>query len=417
VRKHTVELCRDLETEDFVVQPHWFVSPPKWHLGHTTWFFDRFCLQKLLGKKPYREDFDWVFNSYYESQGARVAQSERGTLSRPTVREVMDYRAAVDEQIEEASTWLANESPETRASWASAVELGRHHEQQHQELLVMDIKHILYHQPARPALGGLTEPMLMATPCPAPIRSAGARARGTAGGRSAIPEYPLENPFELSSDALNNHFWIDVGSGVHRIGYAGTGFAFDNERPEHHVYLEPYRIAERLVTNGEYLEFMNDGGYHRPELWLSDGWRWVTENKVMAPMYWFEQHGQWLQYRLNGSLPPDPSAAVSHVSFYEASAFAAWAGARLPTEAEWETASRHFGQPSLWQWTQSSYGPYPGFKAFSGDLSEYNGKFMCNQQVLRGGCWATPAGHYRPTYRNFFSPEMRWQFSGIRLAN
>lgn len=366
VRDVTSKVCAALEYEDHVVQPHWFISPPKWHLGHTTWFFETFC----TGGDPYNPFFPYIFNSYYETIGTpHVPQGERGALSRPTVREVNEYREHVDHKI-----GLLEVGAEIE--WKRKLEVGLHHEQQHQELLFMDIKHILFHQPGRPAYRG-----------PAPIA-----------------------PRPQTTPA---HEWTEFSVGLYETGAMDDGFAFDNERPRHHIFLEKFSISTDLVTNAEFGEFVKDGGYKRPELWLSDGWAWVQKQNIKAPLYWLEDARV---FTLEGETDLHPQAPVAHVSYYEADAYARWQGARLPTEAEFETAFPGDSPQPLWQWTNSAYMSYPGYRPFAGALAEYNGKFMAGQMVLRGGCFATPEGHYRHTYRNFFYPEMRWQFSGIRLA-
>jgi ergothioneine biosynthesis protein EgtB len=400
VRGQSVALCAPLETEDYVVQSMPDVSPPKWHLAHSTWFYETFLLAPSDPRyEPFHPGFNYLFNSYYEGVGARHPRAQRGLLTRPTIAEVRRYRECVDERM------VAFIQHAGEAEWRRVeplLTLGLHHEQQHQELLLTDIKHILGTNPLRPAYradlptsGAITAPLLE---------------------------------------------WLPSPGGVRQIGHDAPGFAFDNEGPRHSVYVQPHRLASRLVTNGEYREFMADDGYRRPELWLSDGWRAVNEHGWSAPLYW-EPHGDgWRVMTLGGLREVSPAEPVSHVSFYEADAFARWSGARLPTEAEWETAAGGLPvsgnlveagrlhpapapEPGLtqlfgdaWEWTQSPYSPYPGFRPAPGAVGEYNGKFMCNQMVLRGGSCATPASHVRATYRNFFSPEARWQFTGLRLA-
>lgn len=375
-RERTESLCAPLEPDDHGIQTMPDVSPPKWHLAHTTWFFETFLLAPN-GIAPYHEKFGYLFNSYYKGLGPHHPRLKRGLLSRPTLAEVFQYRAHVDEEI----LGLLNKSnlPE---GFLPLLELGLNHEQQHQELLLADIKHIFFMNPLRPAYR------------------------------------PIERPPVAESKLLT---WLEISPGLREIGHEGDHFSFDNERPRHRVFLEGCRIASRLVTNEEYLGFMEEGGYEEPRLWLSDGWDSVLEHSWEAPLYWEKDpSGRWRVFTLEGPQDLDPEEPVSHISFYEAEAFARWAGMRLPTEAEWEAAvvSGPLDQAlnKLWQWTGSSYVPYPGFRPDPGDVSEYNGKFMCNQMVLRGGSYASPIGHVRPTYRNFFPPHARWQFSGIRLA-
>jgi ergothioneine biosynthesis protein EgtB len=374
-------------------------SPTKWHLAHTTWFFETFILSKHLpGYRVFDDSFNYCFNSYYESQGARQPRPRRGLLTRPPIERVLAYRAHVDEGLQ--ALFAHGASPEV----ARLIEIGINHEQQHQELLLTDILALFAANPLRPAYRQRRP--LPVTPEPAPAA------------------------------------WIEFPGGIRNVGHAGDSFAWDNEAPQHEALVHPFRLADRLVTNGEWLEFMADGGYATAEHWLADGWATVTREGWQAPLYWEEQDGAWLAMSLEGLHPVERVAPVSHVSYYEADAFARWAGKRLPTEFEWEIAAQDLAPDGpgttagalrplpagpasgalrqmyghLWQWTQSAYLPYPGYRPPAGALGEYNGKFMVSQQVLRGGSCATPAGHTRATYRNFFYPYQRWQFMGLRLA-
>ena len=400
-RGWTDSLIAPLQPDDFLLQAMPDASPAKWHLAHTTWFFETFVLTATVpGYRPVREDASYLFNSYYNAIGERIARDRRGLLSRPTIGEVLKYRAEVDRRMVDLLGSLSRESMKTVAS---TVVLGLNHEQQHQELLLSDLKIAFGWNPCRPVYGGTNDDSANE---PSPIR------------------------------------WIEGGGELQRIGFAGHGFAFDNETPRHRVFLEPFSIASRPATNAEYLAFMEDNGYARPELWLSDGFSAVQAARWSSPMYWEERGSEWQVYTLGGFRPLNLAEPVTHLSFYEADAFARWSGARLPTEAEWETVAEgrtvegNFAQtgrfhpaPSpplasgpaamfgdVWEWTGSPYVPYPGYRPAAGALGEYNGKFMCNQMVLRGGSCATPEGHVRSSYRNFFPPSARWQFSGVRLA-
>lgn len=374
VRRHSETICRPLEIEDYVVQPIPDVSPPKWHLGHTTWFFETFILKpNFTAYKEFDPQYNFVFNSYYESVGARVVRTDRGNLSRPSVTDVFKYRAYVDEQME---LFLLNNS--LSKELAALLELGLNHEQQHQELLYSDIKYILGHNPL-------------------------------------FPVYSNSNVFK--EYAAKSKVFVNVQSGVYEIGYRGKGFCFDNELGRHKVYLDTFEIAENPVTNAEYLQFILDGGYSDFRHWHSEGWEWVKQNSAQAPLYWHYINDKWMHYTLKGLQQVNPDEPVCHINFYEASAFAAWKGMRLPTEAEWEVASAQFNWGERWEWTNSAYLPYPNFKKEAGAIGEYNGKFMVSQMVLRGASVATPQGHSRDTYRNFFHPRHRWQFTGIRLVN
>ena len=407
VRGLTEELAAPLSPEDQTVQTMADVSPTKWHRAHVTWFFEAFILaEHQPGFAAYQDTYWTLFNSYYETVGPRHPRPERGFISRPGAYEVGDYRAHVDDRMLDllAST---DQATSHTSQLASLVELGFHHEHQHQELLLMDIKHVLSKNPLQPVA------------------------------------YPGARP---ASTSMTEQKWLSFDGGIVDIGWhEGTGnFCFDNERPTHAVLVQPFSIADRLVTNGEWMEFIADGGYQRHELWLSDGWARVNAERWDAPLYWQWDGVQWLEHTLHGTRPVRPEEPVVHVSHYEADAFATWAGKRLPTEFEWEHAVRTSGvlppaasgditafHPSAdagggglrqvfdtaWQWTSSAYLPYPGFRAPQGAIGEYNGKFMSGQMVLRGGACITPTGHARATYRNFFPPHSRWPFTGVRLAD
>ncbi len=368
VRNYSVELCKSLITEDFSLQASEEVSPPKWHLAHTTWFFEQFI---LLPNDPLYEvkhpQFNFLFNSYYNTLGKRTARNQRGLMSRPSVEEVRDYRKYVDDSMGK----LISAKPELE----ELVILGCNHEQQHQELLLSDLKFSLWHNPLNPQVVDLGE---------------------------------------YSAEPKSN--WISVDEGVYEIGFKGSGFSFDNELSPHKVYLNSFSISSSLVTNSEYLEFMEAGGYSEPIYWHDEGWSWVNQKKADAPLYWEKKNGSWFYYTLDGLKPIQKDAALAHVNFYEAAAFANWKGLRLPTEFEWEVAQEKLDWGKRWEWTNSAYLPYPGFSVAPGALGEYNGKFMVNQMVLRGSSVATSQNHSRPTYRNFFHPKYRWQFMGIRLA-
>jgi len=396
VRGATQTLAAPLSAEDQMVQSSTETSPTKWHLAHTTWFFETFLLlPHARGYRAFNEHFTYLFNSYYKQLDGHPLRTIRGAFSRPSQSEVEDYRRHVDAAMEK---FLGHATSEQ----LDLVELGLNHEQQHQELIVTDIKHAFWTNPLRPA-----------------YRGRGAESRGAA-------------------PAMR---WIDFPGGTYEIGHAGRDFAFDNEGPRHRVHLPAFRLASRLVTNAEYLEFMGDGGYQRAELWLSDGWDHISAAGWRAPLYWEQREGKWQAFSCAGMGALEPNEPVCHVSFYEADAYARWAGARLATEAEWEIAAvrcpvegnllesgrlqvapAHDGDGlqqmfgDAWEWTASPYVAYPGYKPAAGALGEYNGKFMCNQLVLRGGSCATPQSHIRATYRNFFPPQARWQFMGIRLA-
>lgn len=392
VRQVSDALCRPLSLEDYVVQSIPEASPPKWHLAHTTWFFETFVLRRWAPDYVSCDDrYRMFFNSYYVHVSDRVPQADRGRFSRPTVDEVRRYRECVDEAM--IRLLEGGLSPEQ----LDVIELGLHHEQQHQELLVMDIKAHLFQPPFYP---------------------------------------PYQAPALVPSEAEASA-WRSMPGGLVEIGQSGDSFCFDNERPRHKTYLHPFLLRERTVTNGEWLEFIHDGGYQDPRLWLSDGWNSADSLGWRAPMYWVQQDDEWQRFTLHGLVPIDPAGPVVHVSFYEADAFARWAGARLPRETEWEAASQLLPKQrgafledgvfdptpvsfamagNVWEWTSSAYESYPGYLAPDAALGEYNAKFMVNQKVLRGGCCATPRSHYRHTYRNFFYPHQRWAFTGLRLA-
>lgn len=389
VRAQTCALAGPLSPEDQCVQSMPDASPVKWHLAHTSWFFEAVVLtQHAKDYEAFDTRFFHLFNSYYESLGSRHPRPQRGLLTRPSLAEVHAFRAHVDAAMQ---AFILDCDPQTWVIAASLIELGLHHEQQHQELILTDILHAFSCNPLLPAYRHGAEP---------------ASIRLVAG-----------------SPALR---WIDVPGGIVEIGHTGEGFAFDNETPRHQALLQPFRIADRLVTCGEYAAFVADGGYRRASLWLSDGWAMAQSQGWTHPGYWLAPgdprapSDEWQVFGLSGVRPLDAAAPVSQLSFYEASAFSQWADARLPTEFEWEAAALMSGMTQLtghvWQWTRSSYDPYPGFRPLAGAVSEYNGKFMVGQLVLRGGSLATPEGHTRPTYRNFFPPAARWQFSGLRLA-
>ena len=407
VRRHSDTICETLEPEDCVIQSMPDVSPIRWHLAHTTWFFETFVLNSFTDWTPRNEQYEFLFNSYYNTVGQQFPRHRRGLLSRPTVRQIKAYRREIDEGIE---ALLESESTHPQRLYQT-IELGLQHEQQHQELMLTDIKHVF----------------------------------------SCNPLYPALVDADLPAAQAGSQAWSDVVGGLEEIGHSREGFAFDNESPTHRVFLEPFRVANRLVTNAEYLEFIRDGGYQRPELWLSLGWSHVGQHGWQRPLYWQQRDNEYLEFTLGGLRKLDPASPVTHVSYFEADAFARWSGHRLATEFEWETVCRQFGgKPvgegargsedffdaglpvhpmhvtgesdvesmfgSVWQWTSSSYAPYPGYQPPSGALGEYNGKFMCNQYVLRGSSCGTSRGHSRVSYRNFFPPEARWQFTGIRLA-
>ncbi len=411
-------LAEPLSPEDQTLQSMPDASPTKWHLAHTSWFFETLLL-KVYGHnfQPFHPQFEYLFNSYYQSIGPQYSRPARGLISRPGVEEVMEYRAYVDRGMGELLESLAGRDKELSNDIIKLTTLGVHHEQQHQELILTDIKHALAQNPLFPPY----------------------RAAPDSVGLTDTSASPLQ--------------WISFDEGLYDIGSIGEGkgkgedFCFDNEQPRHKHYLQSFRLASRPITNGEYCQFMDEGGYHNPLLWLFDGWSWVQSQQIKSPLYWQNIEGEWHYYTLAGLCPVNPAEPVTHVSYYEAQAYANWCGKRLATEQEWEVASQGllvkerrqgmldierlhpqvadgtlvqsgleqmFGD--VWEWTQSPYSPYPGYQALPGAVGEYNGKFMCNQMVLRGGSCVTPVGHIRPGYRNFFIPSARWQFTGIRLA-
>lgn len=401
IRAFTHYLVEPLETEDFVIQPMESASPAKWHLAHTSWFFETFVLGKFDPTfESMHPQYAYFFNSYYLQTGVPFTRAKRGLLSRPTVAEVFEYRAYVNEQVQK----FIDDCDE--ATWheaAKVLEIGNHHEQQHQELILTDLKYLLAQNPLLPSY-------------------------------RELQKNKREQPKTLS--------WVSFDEGIVEIGNKGNEFTYDNEHPRHQTFVQQFELANRLITNGEYLEFMNEGGYERSELWLDEGWSTVQQEDWNAPLYWFKRDGNWMNFTLSGARIVDKNEPVTHVSYFEADAFARWKGCRLPTEQEWEHAcgdqeisgnfvdDDHFhpvpigsknGKLSqmygdVWEWTMSSYSPYPNYKPLPGALGEYNGKFMANQYVLRGGSCATSKSHIRKTYRNFFHANARWQFSGIRLA-
>jgi ergothioneine biosynthesis protein EgtB len=406
IRDFTNALCANLEPEDFVVQSMPDVSPTKWHLAHTTWFFETFILKKFVpGYRADVPEYAYLFNSYYNAAGDMHRRDLRGLISRPTVREAQRYRSSIDAHIDNL---LSDANEDLIDEIEPILILGTHHEQQHQELLTTDIKHVFAQNPLYPVF----------------------RA-----GRARPPDAPL---------SLAQLRFVDFDESIVEIGHDGSSFSYDNEGPPHRALVSAFSLASRPVTNGEYLQFIENGGYARAEFWLSLGWITVNEQRWQAPLYWVKRDGAWWNFTLSGFRPVDESEPVTHVSYFEADAYANWAGARLPTEFEWEHAASDcpiegnfveneafHPQPAptsvqardlrqmygdVWEWTRSAYSPYPGYRAAPGALGEYNGKFMCNQYVLRGGSCATSRTHIRRTYRNFFQPEKRWQFTGLRLA-
>ena len=373
-RAYTEALCQPLETEDYIPQPADFVSPPKWHLAHTTWFFEEFVLvPHCPGYNSFHPKFSFLFNSYYNHVGARTARASRGDITRPTVKEVFDYRHYVNKYLEELIPDILNDD-----KIVETITLGINHEQQHQELLITDLKYTLSLNPL-------------------------------------LPVY--QDGYSLVADTRKAKGYIQIAAGNYNIGADNDGFTYDNEHQKHQVYLNDFSISTALVTNGEFLEFINDGGYNKFQYWHDEALAWLNENQISSPLYWQKMDDKWHQYTLSGLIKVESEAILAHISFYEANAYANWQGLRLPTEQEWEVAARQFSWGKRWEWTQSAYTPYPGFKIASGAIGEYNGKFMVNQKVLRGASTATYPGHSRVTYRNFFHPHLRWQLTGIRLVD
>ncbi len=401
IRDFSLYLSDPLEKEDYVIQAIENTSPTKWHLAHVSWFYETFVLEKAIPDyESLHPQYSYIFNSYYLQTGEPHTRSKRGLLSRPTVDQVLEYRAYVNEQV---LNFLDGASEEELTEFGPVIEIGNHHEQQHQELMITDLKYMFAQNPL-------------------------------------YPKYKeLDRPEGEQPDAMS---WVSFDEGIYEIGNNGGEFTYDNEHPRHRKFLEPFVMADRLITNGEFMEFMEDGGYQRSPLWLDDGWATVNKNNWDSPLYWCKRDDGWYHYTLGGLRKVNPHEPVTHVSYYEADAFARWADARLPREAEWEVAAGdkpyegnfveegHFHPRPLqknsdelkqmygdvWEWTMSSYEPYPGYQPLPGALGEYNGKFMCSQYVLRGGSCATSKRHIRKTYRNFFYPDARWQFNGIRLA-
>lgn len=371
VRARTEAICSPLQTEDYVPQPEIFTSPPKWHLAHTSWFFEEFVLSKLPNYKRFHPQFAYLFNSYYNTVGPRVLRANRGLITRPSVSEVYAYRSHVDKHMKQLLK--AGITADTKA----IVEVGINHEQQHQELLITDLKFTLSCNPINPV---------------------------------------YENNGVLIHGKNSKNGWLKVEEGIYPIGHNIDSFCYDNEQGHHQVFLQPFEISHALVTNAEFIQFIEAGGYQDVNLWLDVGWAWVKKAHRTAPLYWQKINGEWHHFTLGGLKKVIPNEVVCHVSFYEASAYAQWQNMRLPTEFEWEAASEHLAWGQRWEWTNSAYLPYPNYKKAAGALGEYNGKFMINQMVLRGASVATSPKHSRKTYRNFFHPHYQWQFSGIRLA-
>lgn len=372
VRLQSLIMCEPLVTEDFVPQAAFFASPPKWNLAHTSWFFEEFILKTYYKNyKHFHPGYAFLFNSYYEGAGKRTSRDERGSLSRPTVKEVYDYRTYIDRHMEELIQLELN--PEV----PDLVILGLNHEQQHQELFYTDLKYSLSRNPLYPA----------------------------------YDTHPL-----AEMGGMPGQEYLKIEGGLCDIGFKKEGFAFDNEKPSHKVFVAPFEISNRLVSNGEFIDFINDGGYKRYEFWHEEGWKWVNTNEIEHPLYWQKDKEKWSQFTLAGLREIEKEHPLTHINYYEAFAYAQWKKMRLPTEFEWEISAEKFHWGDRWEWTESSYLPYPGYEKAEGTVGEYNGKFMVNQKVLRGASLVTPKGHSRLTYRNFFHPDLAWQFTGIRLA-
>ncbi|MBO0593699.1 ergothioneine biosynthesis protein EgtB [Cellulophaga sp. E16_2] len=371
-RAHSVALCAPLAPEDYNAQPVAFASPPKWHLAHITWFFEEMILKKFDENYViFNKDFSYLFNSYYQTVGERATRSLRGAMTRPLIEEIYSYRSYVDKHI------VALLKSKLSLEIETLVTLGIQHEQQHQELLLTDLKHTFSFNPLHPV---------------------------------------YHENFNLVQDTNKADGWLAMPEGIYEIGHQGDGFCFDNELGRHKVFLHEYKLAKGLVTNRDFIAFIVAGGYQEFKYWLDEGWSWVQEENIIAPLYWIQKEGTWFNYTLAGLKPVDLDAILSHVSFYEAQAFATFKNMRLPTEFEWEAASEKFNWGKRWEWTYSAYLPYPNFKIADGAVGEYNGKFMINTMVLRGSSVATSEGHERNTYRNFFHPKYRWQYTGIRLV-
>ena len=371
-RQTTEKLCEPLQIEDYIPQAVDFASPPKWHLAHVTWFFEEMILKQYLANyQVFGEEYGFLFNSYYQTIGERALRSQRGFITRPTVGDVYQYRQHVDKHMAELLSGSISKE------LTDLVVLGINHEQQHQELLLTDLKYVLSLNPT----------------CPV-----------------------YKNDANLVADENTQSGWLKIEQGMYDIGHQGEGFCFDNECAAHKVHIEEFEISKNLITNADFIQFIEEGAYQNFKFWLDDGWTWVQDNALDKPLYWQRQEGEWFYYTLAGLKPINPEAILSHISYYEANAFANWRGMRLPTEFEWEVAAPQFDWGQRWEWTASAYQPYPSFSISAGAVGEYNGKFMVNQMVLRGGSRATAQGHSRVSYRNFFQPFMQWQYSGLRLV-
>lgn len=372
VRNYSTDICKPLKIEDYIPQPAYFGSPPKWNLGHTTWFFEEMILKQYVHEYPvFHPKYSFLFNSYYNTIGERVIRDGRGDLSRPTVNEVYKYREYVDAEMIKL---LSDDKPDNELRFL--IELGLNHEQQHQELFFSDLKYAL----------------------------------------SINPLLPAYNDEAFCETPSGENGWVNMPEGLYTVGYSDNDFSYDNELPAHSVFLQKYRIRKKLVSNSEFIEFLDAGGYQDDRYWHDDAWNWLQQEKMTKPMYWHKVDGDWHQFTLAGLRKINPDDALCHISYYEAFAFAQFKGLRLPTEFEWEAAADQFRWGSRWEWTESAYLPYPGYQKATGAIGEYNGKFMVNQKVLRGASVASPPNHSRKSYRNFFHPQLGWQFNGIRLA-